>query len=162
MDDIFDMTINLNDSEDYYRKLLLLDKMKPSLNFIEKAYIFKKEYCWDILKHDKDYPYFLYSYTKKPTHNREHLDVLMNSEYAKLYREGTAAYYHSLTKKIFFIPLMIILALNVILAMVFPTIHIFLITYVVLSILLIAAEFITNYVADKIHKKHFGEWYERT
>ena len=39
--------------EEFYRKLLLLDKVKPLLNNDEKQYIFDKGDCWDILFKDK-------------------------------------------------------------------------------------------------------------
>lgn len=52
-----------NQSEEYYKKLLLLDKVKPSLDLSYKEYIFEKNYCWDILLKDKKYAsHFAYMY----------------------------------------------------------------------------------------------------
>lgn len=52
-------------SEEYYRKLLLLNKVKPFLDFEQKQYIFNKSFCHDILFNDKDVTELCYVYAVK-------------------------------------------------------------------------------------------------
>lgn len=54
--------IKFNSSEEYYRKQLLLDKVKPCLNLIDWETIFFEGKCWNLFK---NYPYvssFFYNY----------------------------------------------------------------------------------------------------
>lgn len=57
-------------SEEYYRKFLLLNKLYNSNNsyskiidLVFKEYIFKQGYCWDILFKDKMAPTYAYNYS---------------------------------------------------------------------------------------------------
>lgn len=52
-----------NQSEEFYRKLLLLDKLKTILSIDEKQCIFDKGYCWGILFKDKESPSLCYYYS---------------------------------------------------------------------------------------------------
>lgn len=57
-----------NSEEEYYRKLLLLNKVKPHLSLADKQVIFDDGYCWDLLFKDKCGAKLAYDYailTKK-------------------------------------------------------------------------------------------------
>ena len=54
-----------NQSEEYYRKLLLLDKIKKHVNIQEKSYIFNQKMCWDILLKDDDVSYLACTYADR-------------------------------------------------------------------------------------------------
>lgn len=43
-----------NQSEEFYRKLLLLDKLKKELLPEKKNYIFEQGHCWDLLLKEND------------------------------------------------------------------------------------------------------------
>lgn len=59
------MIFKYHQSEEYYRKLLLLSKIKrESYLFIDKQYIFDKGYCWDILLKDKNSPWLCCNYAR--------------------------------------------------------------------------------------------------
>lgn len=51
-------------SEEYYRKMLLLDKFNGFLQNYHKQYIFNMRYCWDILFKDQDIASLCYGYAK--------------------------------------------------------------------------------------------------
>lgn len=51
--------------EEYYKKLLLLNKVKPTLRQEHKCYIFNQRYCWDILFKDEEAPNLCFNYVKK-------------------------------------------------------------------------------------------------
>lgn len=50
--------------EDYYRKMLLLDKVKPRLCLHDKQYIFNRRYCWDILFKDSNISKLAFMYAR--------------------------------------------------------------------------------------------------
>lgn len=52
-------------TEEYYRKLLLLNKVKPFLKTSQKFYIFKLGFCWNLLFKDEDGPSLCYDYAKR-------------------------------------------------------------------------------------------------
>lgn len=53
----------INQSPEYYKKLLLLDKIKQNMLLREKQYIFNQGYCWNILFNDKDATTLCYEYS---------------------------------------------------------------------------------------------------
>lgn len=56
------MIIKFDEPEEYYRKLLLLNKIKPCLSHLDKQYIFNKGFCWDVFFKDKFISHLCYGY----------------------------------------------------------------------------------------------------
>lgn len=75
-------------SEEYYRKLLLLEKVKPRLQYLEKQYIFNCGYCHDLLSKDEDFDSFVYhDFIKKGKTSNKFQKILLTSKYYYSYKE---------------------------------------------------------------------------
>lgn len=84
------LKLKVNQSEEYYRKILLLDKLKPFLSILNKQYIFFENYCWDILLKDSMAPSLCFWYSfhrlKKPFPEGEKYiseDAMLSYHYSK-------------------------------------------------------------------------------
>lgn len=75
-------------TEAFYRKLLLLDRLNKQINLLEKYHIFNQGYCWDILFKDKDASKLCFLYAKirlrKPFPEGEPL-IALNAHYSYEY-----------------------------------------------------------------------------
>lgn len=76
--------------ENYYKKILLLDKLNKNLTYMDKRDIFMKGYCWDIiLKSSIAYPLVYEYFLLALGHQKEILNKT-NIVYLKKYLETNA------------------------------------------------------------------------